>query len=382
MILKNVRIAGETGRKDIHTDGRLISSIQETGSMIGGGGPALQFDEAMAFPGLVNSHDHLDFDLFPQYSSGIYRNYTEWGHDIQANFKAQIGDITKIPRSLRVRWGLYKNLLAGVTTVVHHGEKIEIDHPVIDVYQEYHFLHSLAFEKNWKLKLFRAPKSRPVVIHVGEGRDEFSRNEIDRLIRWNLLGRELVAVHGVAMTAAQARSFKALVWCPASNEFMLGGTAQVSRLKDILPVVLGTDSTLTSSWNLWDHLRLAERTAAIDGKELMAMLSSIPASVWNLHDRGSINDGKLADIVIADHKERWSELNPENILLVLKHGQVIVADESLEGKLEKAGLHQLLDGSVRIGIGSRRKLVHGNLPGLMNDIKKYNPEIRFPVDMA
>ena len=31
---------------------------------------------------------------------------------------------------------MYKNLLAGVTTVVNHGTRLKIENPVINIYQE------------------------------------------------------------------------------------------------------------------------------------------------------------------------------------------------------------------------------------------------------
>ena len=42
------------------------------------------------FPGLINSHDHLDFNLFPQTGNRIYNNYTEWGRDIHEQNKEAI----------------------------------------------------------------------------------------------------------------------------------------------------------------------------------------------------------------------------------------------------------------------------------------------------
>ena len=53
----------------------------------------------------------------------------------------------------------------------------------------------------------------------GEGIDEYAKKEIDTLIRWNLFKKEIVAVHGVAMDVQQAKSFKALVWCPCFKFF-------------------------------------------------------------------------------------------------------------------------------------------------------------------
>src|SRR4051812_26154872 len=68
---------------------------------------------AIAFPGLVNSHDHLDFNCFSPLGDKIYNNYTEWGNHIHAAFPNEIKKVLTIPQVLRVQWGMYKNLLAG-----------------------------------------------------------------------------------------------------------------------------------------------------------------------------------------------------------------------------------------------------------------------------
>src|SRR4029077_6161910 len=112
-------------------------------------------------------------------------------------------------------WGMYKNLIAGVTTVVNHGTRLNIGNPLINIYQESQNLHSVKFEKGWKWKLNNPLlKNKDCVIHTGEGSDKQSSVEIDHLLNFNLLKRNLVGVHGVAMNASQARKFKGLVWCP------------------------------------------------------------------------------------------------------------------------------------------------------------------------
>jgi hypothetical protein len=221
MLLDNVYLAGQNVPSRIHIDGKKIIDIEpatgqqqlETGRL------ALRFNEPVfAFPGLINSHDHLDFNLFPALGHRIYSNYKEWGNDIHVQSANTIQEVLQVPLHLRTQWGVYKNLLNGVTTVVNHGDKLDIPDELINVYQDSFVLHSVQFEKNWKWKLnrpFRGTKT--LTMHVGEGTDDLARKEIDELIRWNLFKRKMTGIHGVAMTIKQADDFKALVWCPASN---------------------------------------------------------------------------------------------------------------------------------------------------------------------
>src|ERR1700712_5195850 len=85
----------------------------------------IHFSEAMAIPGFINSHDHLDFNCFPLLGNKKYEDYTEWGRHIHEHFKEEIKAILKVPEILRTEWGIYKNLLAGVTTVINHGKVLK-----------------------------------------------------------------------------------------------------------------------------------------------------------------------------------------------------------------------------------------------------------------
>jgi cytosine/adenosine deaminase-related metal-dependent hydrolase len=362
--------------------------------------PALDLDGALAFPGLINSHDHLDFNLFPPLANHIYNNYTEWGPDIQQNNRAAIDPILAIPQTLRTQWGIYKNLLNGFTTVVNHGEHLDIGAsklttpgtPPITVFQDCYCLHSVGFEPHWKWKLNHPARTgQPFAIHVGEGTNPDASREIDELIRWNLFRRPIIGIHGVAMTEEQAPTFHALVWCPASNYFLLDRTAPIDRLHDKVPILFGTDSTLTSGWNAWDQIRMARSLRLITDTQLFATLTTAPAKAWELNGRGALTSGKLAargalapgkiaDLVIARPQpgltsmDAFFNLNPSDLLLVLHEGKIRLFDDSL---LEPITEHALTEEDFQ-PTGPDGKYVAGDLPGLMQEIRRYCPKVSFP----
>ncbi|MEO7984745.1 MAG: hypothetical protein ABI688_11755, partial [Bacteroidota bacterium] len=124
MILRNVRLYGSAAVKHIHITNGRINSIAGDGTPLNIPGETdIELDGALVLPGFINSHDHLDFNLFPQLGNKIYTNYTEWGADIHSADADMISLVKKVPQYLQVKWGLYKNLLNGFTTVVNHGEK-------------------------------------------------------------------------------------------------------------------------------------------------------------------------------------------------------------------------------------------------------------------
>ncbi|HTQ66598.1 MAG TPA: amidohydrolase family protein [Puia sp.] len=345
---------------------------------------SIDFGGALVFPGLINSHDHIDFNLFPPIANRIYNNYREWGKDIHQNNRDTIDPILKIPQQLRIEWGIYKNLLNGITTVVNHGEKINPVNNLISVFQDCYPLHSVQFEKFWEFKINKPRNHRlPFVIHLGEGTDDLSKKEIGKLIRWNILKKEIIAVHGVAMNKNQAKHFKALVWCPVSNYFFLNATAKIDELNKNIPVIFGTDSTLTAGWNLWEHLRLARKLKMLTDMELFESITGTAASVWDLKHIGKIRAGQQADLVVAKTKKQlqsldaFYDLNPEDVLLVLHRGNIRLFDDSLYRQLKESGLEP--KNFSRIYLDGMCKWIQGDIISLIQEIRKLNVDINIPI---
>lgn len=385
MWLNNVNLIGSEGLQNIQIADGKIKCVTAEKVAANGEEIKIEFQNAIAFPGLINSHDHLDFNLFPKIGNRIYNNYAEWGKDIHCQNKEAIKDVLKIPQPLRIQWGLYKNLLNGITTVVNHGSKLKITDPFITVLQDNHSLHSVQFEKNWKLKLNNPlVKKQPYVIHAGEGTDQMAHQEINTLIKRNFFNKSLFTVHGVAMNPKQAENFVALIWCPASNYFLLNKTADIEKLKTKTSILFGTDSTLTACWNLWEHLRLARKTKMMTDKELFETLTKNPAEKWRQKNIGCISVNNNADIVIAKTGmnkgfDAFYSINPEDILLVLHKGEIRLLDEEIRSQLSAGGLS--FSKFSKIVINGKDKYVYGNLPGLIRKVKAYYPKVDFPISV-
>ncbi len=383
MILNHIKMAGTDELVNISIDSDKITNVSSSAVTDLRDTLQLSFSDAIVFPGLINSHDHLDFNLYPQLGDRIYNNYTEWGNHIHKNYNDEIASVLKIPAPLRYQWGVYKNLLCGVTTVVNHGERSGMGADLITVFEETQCLHSVQFEKGWKLKLNNPFKVKlPVNIHVGEGDDWPSFNEIDELTGWNLLKKRLIGIHAVAMTREQAKKFEAVVWCPQSNYFLLDKTARVNILSKHTNLLFGTDSTLTSSWDMWEHLRSARRTDLISDEMIYQALNQNAAKTWRLNS-GEITAGKDADLVVAKAKKNSSGfdaffgVSPADLLLVMHKGNIRLFDEALLPQLKQIGLSNF----NKIYINGACKYVQGDLPGLMETIRGYHQEVDFPVSV-
>src|SRR4030095_8906486 len=112
MVLFNVSQPGVEGEIQFRVNEGTICEIKsnQPGSELQDE-VALDCAGAIVFPGLINSHDHLDFNLFPRMRNRIYNNYSEWGKDIHLNNRSEIDKVLKVPAMLRTSWGIYKNPL-------------------------------------------------------------------------------------------------------------------------------------------------------------------------------------------------------------------------------------------------------------------------------
>jgi cytosine/adenosine deaminase-related metal-dependent hydrolase len=228
-------------------------------------------------------------------------------------------------------------------------------------------LHSTFSEKGWRKKInhpFRSHK--PFVMHLGEGTDPISFNEIDAVAKSNFFRRKIIAIHGVAMNEKQAAAFHGLVWCPASNYLLLGKTAAIDHLMKKTRVVFGTDSTLTASGNAWKQFRQGIETRMVTEEQLLSMLTNEPAQLWGLQDRGMIEENKRADLIIVPQTDQLFALDPKDLLLVISKGKLVLYDESIENT------DKSFDSIV---IGGRRKYVAGNISSLIESIKRYDVDV-------
>ncbi|MBN8675680.1 MAG: amidohydrolase family protein [Chitinophagales bacterium] len=381
MILHDVSLKGSAERKHIHIKKGIIRTITTRREMLDQlqDEERLELDGALVLPGFINSHDHLDFNLFPQLGNRVYANYTEWGRDIHIVNAGIVAAVQKIPLPLRIQWGLYKNLLNGFTTVVNHGEYLQTGDELVNVFQDCYSLHSPAFEKKWTLKLNHPLRNRkPFVMHIGEGTDEAAVSEINTVIRSNFFTRRIIAVHGVAMDKEKAASFAAIVWCPASNYFLLGKTAPVDLLQQAAKIVFGTDSTLTSSWYAGEHFKRAIGTGMVKEEELLDMLTVTPARVWGLDDRGRVEEGMRADLLIMENGSKFFREIPAGIVIVMNGGEIKVLAENMQQLLQLPGIADF----DRIVIKGRTMLVKPGIIKLVKEILSFYPAAIIPFEIA
>jgi cytosine/adenosine deaminase-related metal-dependent hydrolase len=158
-----------------------------------------------------------------------------------------------------------------------------------------------------------------------------------------VLSGRTVVVHAVAVTPAQCRRLGdagcSIVWCPGSNLHLYGRTAPVRALKDVVPIGLGTDSTLSGSAHLLDELRVAAGTGLASPEELLNMVTTRAAAILQLGDgRGTLAEGAPADLVLLRDRggppaEVLLDSTPADVALVTVGGRPRLASPALARQL-------------------------------------------------
>jgi cytosine/adenosine deaminase-related metal-dependent hydrolase len=321
-----------------------------------GAGVAVEYDLTghLLLPGLINAHDHLEFNLFPRLGNRHYANATEWASDVHRPAEHPVKEHLQVPKRARLLWGGIKNLLSGATTVSHHNP---YDPAVFNsgfpvrVPERVGWAHSLEFSKDLLECYRRTPEPWPFIVHAAEGSDECARAEIPQLDHMGVLTQRTVLVHAVAAAAAEVETMKSrgasVVWCPSSNLFTLGRTLSPRMFEAGVPIVLGTDSAMTAEGDLIDEMQVARATGRLSAERLYAMVTTDAARALRLADgQGTIQPGGVADFVAVEDRgqtpaEALEHFHPE---VTFVRGQLALASDHFAGRandLDTRGMEPL-----------------------------------------
>jgi len=325
----------------------------------------------MIVPGFINAHDHLAMNNFGKLKyRDVYANAHEWSCDIEAQFDTdpRITIPRRAPIADRLFHGAMKNLLAGVTTVCHHDPW----HPPLDardfpvrVVKRFGYCHSLQRGGDIARSYHRTPRGAPWIIHLAEGTDEASARELDTLDELGCLSDNTVVVHAVALTASQRMKMierhAAMIWCPSSNHFLLGKTAEICEFKQAGRVALGTDSLLTGDGDIWDELRVAHSTHQATPRELLRFITRDAANILKLKNVGEIAIGAQADLLMlpAPRSDPFNNLlhfTRADAQLVLIGGKPRYGDPALAEIFLRTGITAKM-----IRVDGREKLLAQNI---------------------
>jgi cytosine/adenosine deaminase-related metal-dependent hydrolase len=325
-------------------DGRVeFSEISQPGEEV------VDLSGYLILPGLINAHDHLELNLFPQLGSGRYANARAWAKEIHRPDASPVKEHLALGKRIRLLWGGLKNLLSGVTTVAHHNPYDDsFDEPgyPVRVVKRFGWAHSLDFSPDLVARYHETPRAWPFVVHAAEGTDSHARFEVTRLDQLGVLTDRTVLVHAVAVEQPELELLQvrrsALAWCPTSNLSLFGETLRRSVLKSGLRIALGTDSAMTNQGDFCDEMAAARTIGKLEPADLYEMVTVKAARALRLNEgRGSIREGGVADLIALAYRGQTpaAALEQMQIEMVMVAGCMKLASEKVLDR--GAGAHGL-----------------------------------------
>lgn len=313
------------------------------GRIVRRAGPAAPAFEVDGSPreGLINAHDHLDFNHYPRLGNPPYTSLYEWAGDVQARLVDELAEVIAFPRSDALRFGALKNLIAGVTAVAHHGrwsELFERDFPLR--VPRLRVIHSLGLEDDLAAAIDRCGRDRshPLCLHLAEGTVDAVGHEVARAGRLGLLDHDLLAVHLVGVDARGLSLLRAAraaaVWCPSSNLYLYGSTAPPALFDGAVDVLLGSDSLASAAGTLLDELRVARGTRRLPDAALLDAVGPTAARRLGLQ-RPSLEPGQPADFAVF--RAPVLDARPPDVALVVVAGRPRYGDAALAELFEYCG---------------------------------------------
>lgn len=373
------------GSIKIHQD-----TIQPSERELGKNAPILELQDAIVYPALINSHDHLIGTYSPPvFNRAPYFSWLSWDNELKSSIvfsERQMLD----PMDLYLL-GAYKNIFGGSTTVVDHiphflGSAYRGKVP-IRVLSDYTLSHSIgSYSLGWgdgpAIEYKKAAEKKiPYITHIGEGLDEESKNSLTLLEKLGALGEFTVLVHGIPFGPKEVLMIKnnkaGMVWCPTSNHNLFREQPPIDLFLDAgINVSIGTDLALAGTSNLLDELKKARKyffdkyNKELSYQILFNMATANAAKLFRIGNvLGSIAPNKKADLLILlektkDPYQNLVEASWEDIIVLTKDGIPLLLDEKLEDFSMEFGI-KMEKIQSKSGV---KKLIYPGFHNLLNRI--------------
>ena len=340
-------------------------------------------------PGLVDTHNHILFDIFDDSDwlpKQLYKNHDDWTkntneprYTVMVDVKQCLEDASQgkpvwCPTRFNStgnlkcemeKWGEMKGLAAGTTAIVglpgvalpcyaSLARTIDTQFNGLDTdkVQTAAILPSKA-TADGVCTNYASGKTAAYLIHIGEGvvMDPLATAEFTKLGTLTttagcLYAPQTAITHGTAFTATEFAAMKAkdmkLTWSPASNIALYGATTNVPlALDNGILVSLAPDWSMGGSQNMLDELRFAKSysdtkwAGRLTSRDLHTMATKNGAIILGLSDKlGTIKKGMLADIfaVRGPHTAPYDTIvaaSSKDVALTMVGGKVLYGDISL-----------------------------------------------------
>ena len=355
-------------------------------AMPGATGATIIDTKGVIAPGLIDTHNHILFDIFDNSDWGpaqLYGDHDQWPVEPRYNAMLDVKQCLVDDSQGRPAWcamtpygtsagslrcevdkfGELKGLVAGTTSIVglpgtsagcfgSLSRSVDVAQNGLGVDQVQTSALYPPSDPNGVCTNYASGKTKAFLLHAGEGVDAAAAAEFDRLGTMTttpncLYAPQTAITHGVAFTPAQfttmATNGMKLIWSPQSNVSLYGTTADIPSALDAgVPISLAPDWSMGGSQNLLDELRFADSwdnmhwSDRLASQDLVTMVTRHPAQALALDATlGSLEVGKLADIAVftgtaAAPYDAIVAAKPAAVRLVMIGGVVLYGDSVLQ----------------------------------------------------
>ncbi len=345
--------------------GGKIRAIARAGEALPDGAKdaAVVDSKGAIYPGIIDLHNHPEYAIYPLMPiNRKYRDRYEWRwYDDVYNKRITFPqEVLTRPHYLDLgmeigRYGEYKALAGGTTSLqggranlAYSKEEClvrNIENSPVESRLASSRVDMGRSAKEWTAMQVERGKG-PLVVHLAEGPSPRMATEFYAMKDSNLLGPELIAIHGVGLTQPQLVEMAGvgakLVWSPLSNFMLYGKTAHVEAAKRAgLSISLAPDWAPSGSKSSLGELKVADlvNQHALKGlftdRDLVDMVTRKPAAAMGWEQRlGQIAEGYLADVLVVDdrHADPYRNLIhaiEDTIQLVAVRGEPLYGDAAL-----------------------------------------------------
>ncbi|MBI2750077.1 MAG: amidohydrolase family protein [Burkholderiales bacterium] len=351
--------------------------------------------KGVIYPGIIDLHNHPEYAIYPLLP--IQRKYRDryewrWYDDVYNKRITFPQEVLTRPYYLDLgleigRYGEYKALAGGTTSL--QGGRTNLAYSkeecLVRNIENSHVESRVAASrvdigrssKEWAAMQDERAKG-PLVVHLAEGPSPRMATEFFAIKDSNLLGPELIAIHGVGLTQPQLLEMAAvgakLVWSPLSNFMLYGQTANVAAAKRAgLSISLAPDWAPSGSKSSLGELKVADLVNKhalknlFSDRELVDMVTRKPAEAMGWGQRlGRIEAGYLADVLVVDERDADPYRNlilatEDNIQLVAVRGEPLYGDRAL--LTQARGGDDGVETTWTLRKGHRAKAMTPNCPG-------------------
>lgn len=343
----------------------------------------------IVMPGMIDTHNHVLFDVFdetdwtPLQAYGDHHDWTNEARygalvDAKQYLNGESGSPVNVNCEM-LKYGELKALIAGTTSVLgaaNPANKVcyrtlarTIDQTANGLCGGYPpgscpdavqvaTLFPTTTSANGVCSNFANGSTNAYFIHIAEGVNQTALNEFTQLFTVTtvdgcLFDPRTNIVHGTAFGAPEFATLATygmgLVWSPASNVFLYGAGADLTKTTNVplalaegLTVALAPDWSIGGSQNLLDELRYADMVDdtmwgdILAPEDLVRMVTKNPADL--LAQEGVIGElavGALADITVIGGDptlpyDAILDATPKEVRLVMVGGVVLYGDDQLQ----------------------------------------------------